>query len=150
MKLKNSQAYSIALSGFVFAATLFFRIRNTIVITILPQFSMKMVTSIRAGKLNVTAVLRQTGQLVTTLTLKKITLVAIANEIGKLVTDIAFLSPLIFVSSAIQKLIVPLKTGKLSLLITPTLASFFLLGTFDPTTLGTQDVKTLGAMDYTV
>lgn len=150
MKLKSSQAYSIALSGFVFAATLFFRIRNTIRVTILPQFVTQMFTTIREGKLNLTIAVKQVGQLVTIIESKRVTLIATASEIGQLITDISFLHPITIVSSAIQKLISTMNTGKLSLLVTPTLASFFLLGTFDPQTLGTLDTNTLGDMDYTV
>lgn len=149
MKIKSSKAYSIALYGFVFAATLFFRVRTSISVTILPQFITQLVTVLREGKLSIVAVMKQTGKIVTVINSKRISLVISASEIGKLVTDIAYSSPISFVSSAVQKLITTMKTGKLTLAISPTLASFFLLGTYDPTTLATQDVKTLGAMDYT-
>lgn len=149
MIVKSSKAYSIAIAGFVFAATLFFRIRDRITITILPQFTTQMFTTINVKKVVVVALMKLSGNIVSTINTGRNTLTARASEIGKLFVDMVSYHPIVFISSAIQKITLTLMGGRLGLTISPILASFFILGDYDPTTLGTQDVKTLGAMDYT-
>jgi hypothetical protein len=147
--VKRSKEFSVSLYGFVYAATLFFRIVNSISITILPQFTTKLVSTINQGRVNLATVFRQVGNIVTAINLKKVNLIISVKETGKIRTTIYLRNEIVFISSALQKIVSSVKTGKLSLLISPILATFFTLGTYDPTTLGTQDVKTLGTMDYT-
>jgi hypothetical protein len=147
--LKTAKAYSIILSGFQFATSLFFRIRDRMNITYIPKFRMKANVTLSEGKLSL-LVSRTSliANMIQTISGKTINSNYIFTQRMKAVTTIVFHHPFMFIGKAIQKLLVHLTTGKMKLIAVATVATFFNLGYYDPSTLLPLDSMTLGAMDY--
>lgn len=147
---RTFKTFSVIISGFQYAATLLFRIRDHIVITAIPKFTGKMVTIMRLKRVRlVISQMKLISKMVQVISLRRITVVALMKQSMKAAAAIIVYMPAIFVAKLRQKIVTLVLQGKLTIIISPTLASFFLLGTFDPSTLGTLDTNTLGDMDYT-
>jgi hypothetical protein len=143
-----SKAFNIAVSGFSYVTSLFFRVRNTINVDIIASFLASGVTAIRLRRVTLTTSTKLLGSQIQTISLRTVKLLLVLTVEGSEVLAIYLRKPILFVSSARVKLITTI-TQKLPLVLTPTLAVFYLLGFYDPDTLGTWDATTLGTMDYT-
>ena len=144
-----SKAFNVVVSGFQFVTSLFFRVRSTIAIdfVFLSIASASVINRIRRVKLTTTTKL--IGSQIQSINLRKIKLLAVMTTKGSDAMTFFLRLPVLYVSSAIQKLVSSVKAGIHNLDISPTIAVFFTLGYYDPDTLGTWDASTLGAMDYT-
>jgi hypothetical protein len=149
LTLRNTKAYSIILSGFQFATSLFFRIGFKIAIALSPSFIQKAVSAIRLRRVNF-AVSKTSliANITQTISARRIRIVASMKQTMKFVSSIYLRNRLSFVSRTIQKLTSSIIIKKIQIASDPTIAQFFLLGTYDPDTLGDWDAVTLGAMDY--
>lgn len=146
-----SKSFSMIISHFAFATTLLFRVRFTIRQIITPTFAVKAssIINLRKVKLVISQV-KLITKITQTINLRKIKLNMTMKEIGKLVITMYGRVRIGFVSKAIQKASSSIIIKKVQILATPILATFYTLGNFDPDTLGTLDVLTLGDMDYTI
>jgi len=147
--VKNTNAFSFILSGFVFAATLFFRIKSKINISFVPKFTTGMFSIINLRRVSISFISKATQKITQTIDAKRISFAITMSEIDKIIASFTQSTPISFIPSSIQKIITNVRAGKLVLSILPTLASFFLLGDYDPDTLATLDASTLGDLDYT-
>jgi hypothetical protein len=113
-----------------------------------PKLITKAVTIIKQGKLKINYVAEILLKPTQTIAVKKISFVFTPKEILKGFVTITIKQPMVFVSKAIQKATTHIAGGKLVLILNATPASYFTLGHFDPSSLGTLDSLTLGDMDY--
>jgi len=149
ISIRTSQAYTFIISGFQFATSLFFRIRDHIVITFVPKFTTKMVTNINLRKIKlVISQMKLIANMTQTISLRTVKINYTMRDIMKFVTTIYIRNPITFISSGIQKITSTMNTGILGIDFNPTLANFFTLGDNDPDTLGTMDTETWGDLDY--
>ena len=149
--IRATKTFSLIILGFSKSASWPFRtIIKSIKITYLMKSIMKMITFLNLRKIKIT-ISKTTliGKIVSAINLKKIKLIIIAKIRTKIISVIYYRLKFSFVSKARQKLISIIKTGKLSFVLTPVLATFFTLSVYDPQTLGTLDTLTLGQMDFT-
>lgn len=150
LSLIKEKTFGLFVDGFAFATSLFFRIRNTIRITVIPKFTTKMLTTINSRRIRlVFSQVKLITKPVWTLNSRRIRISYTIRENLKAITLIDFSHPMTFVSKGIQKLIVPIKTGILEIDFEPTLGQFVLLGALDPDTLGTLDPEILEDLDFT-
>lgn len=147
---KISETFSLRISNFAFATTLLFRIRDKINLVILPSFKISplMVFNLRRIRL-ITGVVKLIANITQTINVKKVRLVLSIREILSNTITIYGKVPLSIVSKAIQKATSTILIKKITLTIDPVIATFFILGDFDPEILGDLDPLTLGEMDYT-
>lgn len=150
VSLRNSKAFSFIIAGFQFATSLFFRIRFKIPITFVVKTIGKMVTVINLKRVRlVISQMRLITKITQTINLRRVSITYNLRQIMKFVTTVFIRQPILFISSARQKLITVLKTGILRVIADPTIAVFFTLGNLDPDTLLILDPQTLGDLDYT-
>ena len=148
---KISQSFSIIVTNFQYAATLITNIRLKLNLTFVPLLQMKLVTVMRLRKIRMTiSTMKLIANMVQTISSRRINILTTLRQSMKAVVIIYVRQPITFVSKARQKLVSIISNGKLTLDATPNLVQLFLLGYFDPDTLGDWDASTLGAMDYTV
>jgi len=111
----------------------------------------KVVSLIRVKRIRIVI---STVKLITKITQsinsKYIKIVYSIKEIMKFIIEINIGNPIFFISKARQKIIMLLSNGFLSIVATAVYAVFYLLGEFDPQTLGTLDTEILGDMDYSL
>jgi hypothetical protein len=145
-----TKSFGLIISNFAVADTIFFKIRDRVRIT----FVSSIISQITAVSINVKKVslvisqMKLTSKLTQTLDLKRISVVYSIKERMGAVVAFSLRFPMVIISKAQQKAITSLTIKKIQVLISPILATFYTLGTYDPQTLGTLDTKTLGEMDY--
>lgn len=148
---KISQSFSIIVTNFQYAATLIINIRLKLNLAFVPLLQMKFVTIMRLRKIRLTiSQMKLITNMVQTISARRVNILTTLRQSMKAVVVIYIRLPITFVSKARQKLVSIIKQGKLTIVGTPSLVQLFLLGRYDPDTLGTWDASTLGAMDYTV
>ena len=148
---KISQSFSIIVTNFQYAATLLVNIRLKLNVIAVAILRMKLVTVMRLRKIRITiSTMKLITNMVQTISARRINILTTLRQSMKAVVIVYIRQPITFVSKARQKLVSIIKQGKLTLVGTPVLVQLFLLGYFDPDTLGDWDASTLGAMDYTV
>ena len=146
-----SKNFQLIIANFEFAATLIANIRQKLNIGFVMSLANRVFSTISLRKIRM--VISQV-KLITSITQaissRRVKLAFIVRERMKAVVSVVIKHPILFVSKARQKLVSAIKEGFLHISWVMTLATFFSLGDFDPDTLGTLDVLTLGDMDYTV
>lgn len=146
-----SNSFDIIIDNFSYAATLLANFRSRIIFIILPAFVLRISYIISLKRIRL--LISQIKLIVNpsqTISLRRIKITYFARErLSNFLTIFARLrmNPNY---SARQKLATNIIIKKIILNIDPTLAEFFTLGYFDPSTLGTLDSLTLGDMDYTI
>lgn len=145
-----SKSFDLIIDNFAYAATLLANFRSRIAITISPTFALSVFSTINLRRIRlVISQMKLIVKLTQTISLRRVRLViSVKERVSNLLTILGRLR-ITAVSSARQKLVTSIIIRKIVLTIDPTLAIFFTLGDFDPDTLGTLDVLTLGEMDYT-
>lgn len=144
-----SKSFDLVVEGFQFATSIFMNIRFKIPITFISSAIAKIVTTINLRRVKIT--ISQTkliGKIVTGISLRKVRLNFSMKERGKIVTTIYGRIRISFPTKAIQKIVAGINLRKVVLTIVPTIATFFTLGYYDPSTLATMDTETLGDLDY--
>lgn len=146
---RTGKSFSILLSGFTYATSLFFSVVMGIPIIFgsSSQAKIFMTLTVKQVKLTISQV-KLTTSISQVFELGTIGFTFhLVAELANVATTIYLRKPITFMSSAIQKLVVTL-TQHLPIGFDPTLAEFYILGDFDPDTLGDHDADTLGDMDY--
>lgn len=147
---KISETFSLRISNFAFATTLLFRIRDKIKIIILPSFRTKSIILFNLKKVKlITGIVKLVAKVTQTINVKKVKFILSIREILSNTITIYGRIPLSIISKAIQKTASTILIKKITLAINPVIATFFILGDFDPEILGDLDPLTLGEMDYT-
>jgi hypothetical protein len=146
----NSKSFNLIVEAFDFAITLLFRIINHINITFVSSAIVSSFSTITLKKIKLVSATKLIGKIVSTINLKRIRLNIVAREIGKIIAIINIRNRIGFVSKAVQKSISTIILKKIKFTFTAILATFFTLGTYDPSTLATMDTETLGDLDYIV
>lgn len=148
---KVSQSFSMIVTNFQYVATLITNIRLKLNLAFVPLLQMKLITIMRLRKIRLTiSQMKLIANMVQTISSRRINILTTLRQRMKAVVVIYTRLPITFISKARQKLVSIIAGGKLLIAATPNLVQLFLLGRYDPDTLGTWDASTLGAMDYTV
>jgi hypothetical protein len=87
------------------------------------------------------------GNIFSTISLRKIGISLLAQETGNIFSTVNNFLPINISYSERQTAISNIGDGFIHFSLTPIIAVFSILNTFDPQTLGTLDTSTLGTMD---
>ena len=143
-----SKSFNIAVSGFTFATSLFFRVAMKIPISFMSSIIAGVSSTVRLRRIRISAVSKLIGSQVQTISLRKVRLTSSLKASISNTMAMVQKIPIVYGMSGIVKTITSV-SWKLPIDFDPTLATFFTLGYYDPDTLGTWDASTLGDMDYT-
>lgn len=145
-----SKSFDLIVDNFAYAATLLVTLRSRLILTFIPTFALGFSSIINLKKIRlIISQVKLTVKPTQTINLRRVRITySIRERITNTITILSRIG-ILAVSSARQKLVSNIIIKKIVLTITPTLAQFSTLGQFDPDTLGTLDVLTLGDMDYT-
>lgn len=150
MKIQATKTFRMYIQDFAFAVTFLFRMREKIRLTFSPSFRVKPALTINSRRIRLILSSRLITRMTQTISSRRIRLNFSMKEIQKAVTTVSMNHPMTFFMRSRQRIMTTINNGRLRVLISPTIAQFFNLGTYDPQTLGTLDTKTLGQMDYVI
>lgn len=145
----SSKAFSFILDSFDYAVTFLFRINNKIRISFIGSAIVKFTQIINLKRIRI--IISQVKLIVKPtqiFNLKKIKILISSKLIGKISSILHIKNTILFISKARQRIISSIILKKISFVFTAILATFFTLGEYDPDTLATMDIKTLGDLDY--
>jgi hypothetical protein len=146
-----TKAYTLAIHAFTVAVTWLFHISEHINIAFDPQIGVKFTLSISSKTVRITiSKTSLIGKLVVAVSLKKIRIAITSSATMKAVVAIVNKIAISAYTKVRQKITVALSARRISLALSPTVAAFYTLATYDPSTLGDLDGSTLGTLDYTV
>ena len=149
LSIKAKKSFELFIKGFTYAVTLLFNIKFKIPITFISKVSMNALAIINVKRIRLIPIARLRTSVVQIINVRKVSLITVLKQTGKIITIIYIRNPIGFISKARQKITTTLKTGILKITAIPSVAIFFLLGDYDPDTLGALDTSTLGELDYT-
>ena len=149
-KIRATKSFRMYIQDFAFAVTFLFRMREKIRLTFIPSFMVKPSLTINSRRIRLLLSSRLITRMTQTISSRRIRLNFSMKEIQKAATTISAKHPMVFFIRSRQRIMTTINNGKLRVLVSPTIAQFFNLGTYDPQTLGTLDTKTLAQMDYVI
>lgn len=145
-----SETFSMAISNFAYATTLLFRLSFRIGFITSPQISVQAVTNLIIKRIRIIiSQVKLIANITQTINAKKISFVINFRQIVSNTLLVPFKLGITAISSARQKIVSTILIKKVVITASPTLATFFSLGYYDPETLGDLDGLTLGEMDCT-
>ena len=145
---RNKSSFSFALTGFVFAVTFFFRIRERINIEIVPSLISKLFTTVKGGIIRNSYTMKIQQKVTQVISARRVKVSYVMKQRMKNVIADTMKIPIVFSLRERQKVQTLIKTGILSISIIPILALFYTLGDYDPDTIGSMDATTLGDLDF--
>ena len=144
-----AKSFDIFVANFQAATTILFEIIERIEITFAASLRGKLLSTINVKRIRILlSQVKLRVSITQTINSKRITASYTFRQLLKAVTIASLRNPLTFISSARQKLITILSSKTVRILTDPILATFYILGNYDPDTLGTMDTETLGDLDY--
>ena len=148
-----AKSFTLTLVGFSVAASFFIKIQiPKIVMTMVAKIYFNTISAIRIPITKITV--SKTSLIGYVVQAIKVPYIKMAFSAMKQTmystTNIVLRIPFAIVSKAKIKLLTLIHIPKFVFALVPIVASFYLLGTYDPQTLGALDTNTLGAMDYIV
>lgn len=143
-----NQSFDIAINNFAFAITFIFHIKPKIAISYIMSLISNAITYINLKTIRISYIPSFIANLTQTINNKTIKIIYSISERMNFVTTINIRNTILFVSNAVQNVITIMHNGKIHIIANPTIAVFFTLGTYDPSTLTTLDTSTLGALDH--
>lgn len=144
------KSFDLIIDNFDFAFTLLFRLREHIRVEFLSTAIANATQSLRVKRVKIVSLMKMIFKNYPVITVKKIKMVLnmrLAILFDMLLNEHISLS---MISTIGQRLVLPLSIKKVRISADPTLAEFYTLGQYDPDTLGTMDLLTLGELDYTL
>jgi hypothetical protein len=148
---KTQKVFSLVLTSFDYAITLIARIFMRMPISFVSsvQISLSQIFNLKRIRIVISQVKLRIN-LTEIFNLKQIRLVTTLKARVKAVATITQRLIIGFTSKAIQKVISNIILKKIVFSFSPTLATFYTLGYFDPSTLATMDTETLEELDYLI
>jgi hypothetical protein len=145
-----SKSFDLIIDNFAYAATLLFRIAFKITLTFSPKFLIGFVSIINLRRIKlIISQMKLRVSITQTINARRVRILYIMKERASLSLINYIRLRITATTKAIQKAITNIIIKKVTITAVPILAQFFTLGYYDPQTLGTLDVLTLGQMDYT-
>lgn len=146
--VRTKETFDLYIHNFQMAVTFFFRIRDTIRLTIVSKLSTKLFSNISIKKIRIISTTKLIESLSPILNIKKVSFLYTIKERLQAFSTIYSGVTIEFSMRMRQKLATTLNQGILSMSLNPLLAKLFLLLDFDLDTLFDVDSLTLGDMDY--
>jgi len=145
-----SKSFSLISTGISVATTLIARFISGVNTSFTPSFQMVFSIIMRSRTIKLTSmIMRLITRPLQSINSRRVKIVYSLRERLKATLPITILDTSSVFVSLRQKLVSTIVLKRIKATYSPTLATFFILGFFDPQTLATLDTETLGEMDYT-
>lgn len=144
------KSFNLIINNFDFVFTLLFRLREHVRIEFLSKAIVNATQSLRVKKISIVSLMKMISKNYPVIRVKKIKMLLsmrLAILFDFLMNENISLN---IITTIGQRLVLPLTIKKIGISADPTLAEFYTLGQYDPDTLGTMDLLTLGELDYTL